>query len=167
MKLKAFKTKHKTCQVTPSACNGDTSFCSWISKQRRKYQNYIKGEKQDTCVTEEQARMLEEIGFHELFRLDGKQKKRGQYKKRKVDNATAVDRKGPDVGALKMKLTVKCDAAESVEIQANGHEQQNLLYNDRVEQHFEEENSLLNEPGDAFQTDASRLVDAIMHEDEE
>lgn len=162
LKLKAFKAKHKTCQVTPSACNGDTSFSSWVSKQRRKYQNYIKGEKQDTCVTEEQARLLEEIGFQELFQEDGKRKKRKKYKKRKVDNSTTLDRKGSDVGAVKMKLAIMSDAADSVENQTNAHTQQNLLHNNRTEQHFHGDNSILNEAGSNTQNDASRIVDAIM-----
>jgi hypothetical protein len=60
--LKEFKLNHGHCNAVASVNGGNRSFGLWVTKQKRKYQNYKRGEKKDS-LSEMQATLLEGIDF--------------------------------------------------------------------------------------------------------
>ena len=69
LQLKSFKLKHGHCNAVPSLLGGDRSLYLWVSKQRRKYNNYKNGKKKDS-LTEKQVALLDEMDFASSSNLD-------------------------------------------------------------------------------------------------
>mmetsp|Transcript_32051 Transcript_32051/g.52270 ORF Transcript_32051/g.52270 Transcript_32051/m.52270 type:complete len:258 (+) Transcript_32051:944-1717(+) len=72
--LKEFKQKNGHCNATASNNGGDKSFGTWVTKQKRKYTNWKRGEtkSQELSLTDEQAALMDEIGFGKSVEVDGR-----------------------------------------------------------------------------------------------
>ena len=75
-KLKLFKAQygHANANATNT---GDKSFGTWISKQKRKYSNYVIGEEKslEYTLTDEQYNLLNEVGFSDCVVIGGRKAK--------------------------------------------------------------------------------------------
>lgn len=71
-RLKAFKVKYGHCNATTSKNGGDKSFGMWVTKQKGKYINWLEGKtsSKDLSLTDEQAALMDDIGFSECVELD-------------------------------------------------------------------------------------------------
>ncbi|KAL7551688.1 hypothetical protein ACHAWF_014874 [Thalassiosira exigua] len=73
-RLKEFKKQYGHCNVTASNNGGDKSFGTWVTKQKRKYATWRRGDtkSRDLSLTDEQAALMDEIGFGESVGIDGR-----------------------------------------------------------------------------------------------
>ena len=71
-RLKAFRAKYGHCNATTSKNGGDKPFGMWVTKQKGKYKNWLEGKtsSKDMSLTDEQAALMDEIGFSECVELD-------------------------------------------------------------------------------------------------
>lgn len=77
-RLKEFKAQHGHCNATASNNGRDKSFGTWVTKQKRKYANWKLGEteSQEFSLTDEQAALMDLIGFGECVETDGRKFRR-------------------------------------------------------------------------------------------
>ena len=72
--MNEFRAQHGHCNATASNNGGDKSFGTWVTKQKRKYGNWKRGEtkSQELSLTDEQAALMDAIGFGESVEVDGR-----------------------------------------------------------------------------------------------
>ncbi len=77
-RLKEFKTQYGHCNATASNNGRDKSFGTWVTKQKRKYANWKEGEtqNQELSLTDEQAALMDLIGFGDCVETDGRKFRR-------------------------------------------------------------------------------------------
>lgn len=82
-RLKEFKAKYGHCNATASKNGGDKAFGMWVTKQKGMYLNWLDGKtnSKDFSLTDEQAALMDDIGFSECVELD---KRRTSGRPRKV-----------------------------------------------------------------------------------
>ena len=73
-KLREFKLTHGHCNATASHNGGDKALGSWVTKQKTKYIMWKRGETKslELSLTDEQAALMDEIGFGESVEVDGR-----------------------------------------------------------------------------------------------
>jgi len=83
-RLKEFKQQQGHCNATASNNGGDKSFGTWVTKQKRKYANWKRGEtkSQELSLTDEQAALMDEIGFEVSVEVDGRKLRPSSTKSR-------------------------------------------------------------------------------------
>lgn len=72
--MKEFKAKHGHCNATMANNGGDKSFGTWVTKQKRKYCAWKRGETKslEHALTDEQAALMDELGFGASVEIDGR-----------------------------------------------------------------------------------------------
>lgn len=107
-RLKEFKAKYGHCNATASKNGGDKSFGMWLTKQKGKYINWLEGKttSKDFSLTDEQAALMDEIGFSECVEFDRRRQNGGRRsskvicdsENRKIDGT--VNASGEDIESV-------------------------------------------------------------------
>ena len=76
-KLKTFKAQQGHCNATAANNGGDKTFGTWVTKQKRKYTNYMVGEETslEHTLTDDQAALLDAIEFGDCVKIDGRKRR--------------------------------------------------------------------------------------------
>ena len=125
-RLKEFKETHGHCNATASHNGGDKSFGTWVTKQKRKYLCWQRGEtkSKELSLTDEQAMLMDAIEFVEAVEMDGR-KMRGPIQapnnKRKY---SLLNNNAPIAGLMNATEEIAAGLMNATEDIADHHVQQ-------------------------------------------
>mmetsp|Transcript_3431 Transcript_3431/g.7556 ORF Transcript_3431/g.7556 Transcript_3431/m.7556 type:complete len:372 (+) Transcript_3431:302-1417(+) len=170
-RLKEFNAEFGHCNATASNNGGDKSFGTWVTKQKRKYGNWKRGEtkSQELSLTDKQAELMNEIGFDESVEVDGRKLRRPQ-------SQPSRPKKAMKYGLLNGTIAGLVNASEEIEAKSEGRddtgqeqvEQSNMGNHEQAmdenDNNKMDSSAVANSWGDSANA-VSLLVDAIMNKE--